>query len=141
MQAAFGILIFVVVGAAAVVAVVTLAGAGTAYRQIGTGGLSLRDGSDRPAREPLAGGAAGAAERELELRQLLEARNMARERNGKPPIDVEAELAALARPPIDPALEGEIRDLVIARNARRERQGKPALDVEDEVRRQIADLS
>ncbi len=65
---------------------------------------------------------------------------MARVRNGKPPIDVEAELAAIARPRIDPALEGEIRDLVIARNARRERQGKPALDVEAEVRRQIADL-
>ncbi len=140
MQAAFGIVLFVVVAGAAVIALITFAGAGKAYGEIGKGGLSLRDGSDRPAHEPRGGSPAASAERLEELRQLLEARNRARVRNGKPALDVEAELAALLRPVIDPALEGEIRDLVIARNARRERQGKEPLDVEAEVARQVAEL-
>lgn len=140
MEAAFGILIFVVVGVAAVVALITFAGTPKAYDQIGKGGLSLRDGTDRPANEPAAGGIQAAAEREAELRQLLEARNVVRARNGKPPIDVETEMALLLRPVADPVLEGEIRDLVIARNERRARQGKSPLDVEAEVARQLAEL-
>jgi len=140
MQAAFGIVLFVVVAGAAVIALITFAGAGKAYSEIGRGGLSLRDGSDRPAHEPRGDSPAASAERTEELRQLLEARNRARARNGKPALDVEEELATLLRPAIDPALEGEIRDLVIARNARRVRQGKEPLDVEAEVARQVAEL-
>ncbi|HVP03165.1 MAG TPA: hypothetical protein VMT10_11390 [Solirubrobacteraceae bacterium] len=140
MQAAFGIVLFVVVAGAAVVAIVTFAGAGRAYSQIGRGGLSLRDGSDRPPGEPQSGAALSSAERTAELRQLLEARNLARMRNGKPALDVETELAALLRPAVDPALEAEIRDLVIARNARRVRKGHAPLDVEAEVARQVAEL-
>ena len=142
MQSAFGILLFSVVALSAVVAVVTFAGARRDYDRIGKGLLSLRDGTDRPAREPLPTGPAAAAEREAEMRQLLEARNAVRERSGRPPLDVEAELALLleARPAPDPALEAEVRDLVIARNARRERQGRPPLDVEAEVARQLAEF-
>jgi hypothetical protein len=139
MQEAFGIVLVVVVVLAAIVAIVTLAGFGRAYDQIGRGGLSLRDGSDRPAREATPAMAVG--ERDEEIRQMLEARNARRIRQGKEPLDVEAELAALARPAIDPGLAGEIRDLVVARNARRARQGKEPLDVEAEVARRLRDLT
>jgi hypothetical protein len=138
MQDAFGIVLVVVVVLAAIVAIVTLAGFGRAYDEIGRGGLSLRDGSDRPAREVTPAMAAG--ERDEEIRQMLEARNARRIRQGKEPLDVEAELAALSRPAVDPGLAGEVRDLVVARNARRVRQGKEPLDVEAEVARRLRDL-
>ncbi len=140
MEAAFGIILFVVVIGAAIVGLVTFAGSRKLYDQIGKGGLSLRDGSDRPADEN-AGGAIGAAEREAEIRQLLRARNERRERRGEPPLDIEAELVELLRPAIDPGLEAEIRDLVMARNERRARRGQPPLDVEAEVARQLSELS
>lgn len=139
-QEAFGIVVVAVVVAAAIVAIVTLAGTGRAYGQIGRGGLSLGDGADRPAHEPALGSGAAIAERDAEIRQMLEARNARRVRQGREPLDVEAELAALMAPRIDAALEREIRDLVRARNARRARQGKPALDVEAEVAREIREL-
>jgi hypothetical protein len=138
-QDAFGIVLFVVVVLAAIVAIVTLAGFGRAYDQIGRGGLSLRDGSDRPAHELTPAMAAG--ERDEEIRQMLEARNARRIRQGKEPLDLAAEMAALSRLAIDPGLAGEIRDLVVARNARRARQGKEPLDVEAEVARRLRDLT
>ena len=67
-----------------------------------------------------------AGERDEEIRQMLEARNARRIRQGKEPLDMEAEMAALARPAIDPGLAGEVRDLVVARNARRARAGQGA---------------
>ena len=78
------------------------------------------------------------AERDEEIRQMLEARNARRVRQGKAPLDVEAELARLTgrRPPTRPC-EAEVRQLVVARNDRRARQGKPPLDVEAEVERQL----
>lgn len=139
MQDAFGIVLVVVVILAVIVAIVTVGGLGRAYDQIGRGGLSLRDGSDRPAREVTPAMAAG--ERDEEIRQMLEARNARRIRQGREPLDVEAEMAALSRPAIDPGLAGEIRDLVVARNARRARQGKEPLDVEAEVARRLRDLT
>jgi hypothetical protein len=139
MQDAFGIVLVVVVVLAVLVAIVTLAGTGRAYDEIGRGGLSLRDGSDRPAREATPAMAAG--ERDEEIRQMLEARNARRIRQGREPVDVEAEMAALARPAVDAGLAGEIRDLVIARNARRARQGKEPLDVDAEVARRLRDLT
>jgi hypothetical protein len=139
MQDAFGIVLVVVVVLAAIVAIITLAGFGRAYDHIGRGGLSLRDGSDRPSRD--ATPAMASAERDEEIRQMLEARNARRLRQGREPLDVEAEMAALARPAIDPGLVGEIRDLVVARNARRARQGKEPLDVEAEVARRLRDLT
>jgi len=142
MQSAFGTVLFAVVGVSAVVALLTFAGARRAYGEIGKGLLSLRDGTDRPLREPRMSAPLARAEQEEELRQMLSARNAVRERAGRPLLDVEAELALLLAPvsTLDPALEAEVRDLVIARNARRERAGKPPLDVEAEVARQLAEL-
>ena len=137
MQDAFGILIFVVVAVAIVAAVYAITGTGTLYRQIGRGGLSLDRDDDH--RRPMSG-AVSRAEADAEIRQMLEARNARRAARGEDPLDVDAELARLTAPAIDPALESEIRSLVVARNERRERQGKPPLDVEAEVARQIAEL-
>jgi hypothetical protein len=136
MQDAFGIVLIVVVAVAAIIAVVTFLGSGRAYEQIGRGGLSLGDETDRPAPEPPTG-----VVRNEEIRQMLEARNARRVRRGEEPVDVEAELAALTRPTVDPALALELRQLVEARNARRLRQGKEPLDVEAEVARRLRDLA
>jgi hypothetical protein len=135
----FGIVVVVVVAVAAVVAVITFVSSGRAYEQIGRGGLSLRDGSERREHEPTVAAAAG--ERDTEIRQMLEARNARRSRRGEAPVDIEAELAALTRSPADPGLAVEVRQLVRARNARRARQGKPPLDVEAEVARRLRELS
>jgi|SRR5947209_1777957 len=83
---------------------------------------------------------AGVAERDDEIRQLLEARNERRARRGEDPVDVDAELARLTRPAVDPELREEIRQLVVARNHRRMRAGKPPLDVEAEIEREISAL-
>jgi hypothetical protein len=84
---------------------------------------------------------AGLAERDAEIRQLIEARNDRRARRGEAPVDVEQELARLTAPAVDPELREEIRQLVVARNHRRMRAGKPPLDVEAEIEREIAGLS
>ena len=143
MQDAFWIVLVVVVVVASIVAVITFALTDKTYSQIGRGGLSLRDGSDRPASEPLSG-AGFEAVRDDEIRQMLEARNERRVRRGLQPLDVEAELATLVRPggdlAADPALVAEVRELVIARNERRARMGKEPLDVEAEVARQLREL-
>lgn len=140
MQDAFGIVIFVVMVVGGVIAVLTLVTRESAYKQIGKGGLN--DGTDRAPTEPMSG-AGFEAVRDDEVRQMLEARNVRRTRQGKPALDVEDELARLtaARPAADPALEGEVRSLVQARNRRRVKQGKAPLDVEEEVRRQLAELA
>jgi hypothetical protein len=135
MQEVFGLVLFAVVLVGLIVAVATFLTSGRAYEQIGKGGLSLRDGTDRPADEPVT-----AAVRDYEIRQMLVARNERRVRRGEEPLDVEAELAQLTRPALDPALAAEVRDLVEARNERRARQGKPPLDVEAEVARRLREL-
>jgi hypothetical protein len=84
--------------------------------------------------------AGGVAERDDEIRQLLEARNERRARRGEDPVDVDAELARLTAPAVDPELREEIRQLVVARNHRRMRAGQPPLDVESEIEREIAAL-
>src|SRR3954467_13487397 len=63
MQDAFGIVLFVVVAVAIVVAAIAISGTGKLYRQIGRGGLSLDRASDhvRPGRS---GGATSRAEAE-----------------------------------------------------------------------------
>jgi hypothetical protein len=138
-QEAFGIVLVVVVVLATLAALANwLASSDSAYDQIGRGGLSLRDGSDRGAREDPP--AVAAAVRDEEIRQMLDARNARRLRQGKQPLDLEAEVRALQRPAADPALAAEVRQLVVARNARRERQGQEPLDVESEVARRLRDL-
>jgi hypothetical protein len=145
MQDAFGIVLVVVLVGAVVAAVWAAIGTADAYRQIGRGGLSLDDGTDRAGgSEPTRAVAAG--EREAEIRQMLEARNARRLARGQAPVDVEAELAELLAgagtgAAADPALAAEVRDLVIARNARRVRAGKEPLDVEAEVARSLAELT
>ncbi|MBA3329159.1 MAG: hypothetical protein H0T43_12750, partial [Solirubrobacterales bacterium] len=78
---------------------------------------------------------------------MLTARNERRARRGRPPLDVEDELARLTAPSgaggpsIDPGLRDEVRQMVMARNARRVRSGKEPLDVEAEVERQLRELT
>ena len=137
---------------AVIIVVVLVVGVGAAlwaaftshdvYGQVGHGAFSLRDGTDRPAREPAT--ALAASQREDEIRQMLEARNARRVARGEQARDIETELAELLRPAAaghDPQLEAEVRQLVVARNERRQRQGKEPLDVEAEVARQLRELT
>ncbi len=140
MHSAFAYVIWIVCGAGAVIGVVAAIGSGKAWEELGRRGLVMD--RDRGG----AGGGSGMsatalAERDEEIRQMLEARNARRARRGEPPVDVEAELRRLTAPAIDDGLRAEIRQLVIARNHRRERRGQPPLDVDSEVERQIADLT
>jgi hypothetical protein len=126
MESAFAIVLFVVVGAAAVAAVWALVTSGGSYDQIGGGRMSL----DRQATP---------AEREAEIRQMLEARNRRRAARGEAPLDVDAELRALTTQ-ADPELREEIRGLVEGRNARRVARGEEPLDVEAEIDRRLREL-
>jgi hypothetical protein len=137
MHAAFAIVLFVVVAVGILVAAATLVGRSKVYDQIGRGGLGMDRMVPETDNAPVS-----AAVREEEIRQMLEAQNHRRARQGRPLLDIDEEIARLNAPQthIDPALREEIRQLVIARNARRERQGKPPLDVEEEIERQIAEL-
>ena len=140
MQEALGVVIFVVVGVGAVLAIASLFGRSRLYDDIGRGGLSI--GEDRDTRPAGAGGTVSAAEREDDIRQMLEARNARRAAQGRPTVDVEAELAELTKPAAarDPEILEEVRTLVEARNARRIARGKEPLDVEAEIARQLRDL-
>ena len=145
MQEAFGIVLFVVVGIGAVIAMASLFTRGRLYDDIGRGGMSI--GEDRDAR-PRASGAAppvNAAERDAEIRQMLEARNARRAARGEATVDVEEELRSLTRAggedvTTDPGIAEEVRQLVEARNARRIARGQEPLDVEAEIERQLRDL-
>jgi hypothetical protein len=130
MEEAFAIVLFVVVGIAAVAAVWALVTSGGSYDQIGRGGMSIDT--------PPAAGASG--DREAEIRQMLEARNARRAARGEAPLDVDDELRALTAPPADPELREEVRALVEARNARRAARGEAPLDVDAEVDRRLREL-
>jgi hypothetical protein len=134
MQEAFGIVIFAVVAASVVIAVITLFSRGKTYDEIGRGGI----GDDREIRP--APPTSSTVERDAEIRQMLEARNARHAARGEAPLDVDEELARLTAPAVDPALREEVRELVIARNARREARGEPPLDVDAEVERQLREL-
>ena len=77
---------------------VAFAGSGRLYDQVGRGAISL-DGEPDP--RPGAGSPPRAPEAEEEIRQMLEAKSARREARGEPPLDVDAEVAALRipRPP------------------------------------------
>jgi hypothetical protein len=144
MEDAFGIVLFVVVGVAVVIALVTLFLTGRTYDQIGRGGLSIGDERDAARQRP-SGPAApvDVRERDAEIRQMLEARNRRRAARGEAPLDVEAELRALTGPApaaADRELREEVRALVEARNARRVARGRSPLDVEAEIERQLREL-
>jgi hypothetical protein len=116
-------------------AVVALATSGGSYDRIGRGGMSI--GEDRPATRGAAARPVSAAERDAEIRQYLDARNVRRAARGETPVDVEAELRALTAPATDPALAAEIRQVVEARNARRIARGEAPLDVDAEVSKRL----
>ena len=143
MQDALGIVIFVVVGVGVVIAIVSLFGRSRLYDDIGRGGLSIgedRDMRPRGAQAPAA--AVSSAERDAEIRQMLEARNARRAAQGRETVDVEAELAELTRPAAasDPEILEEVRALVRARNSRRIARGQDPLDEDAEIERQLRDL-
>ena len=142
MQDALGIVIFVVVGLGAVIAIITLFGRGRLYDDIGRGGLSIGDDRDMRPRASSQPASVDSAERDDEIRQMLVARNARRAAQGRPTVDVEEELAELTKPaPVtDPEILEEVRTLVEARNARRIARGKEPLDVEAEMARQLRDL-
>ncbi|MGO9249669.1 MAG: hypothetical protein ACLQQB_12655 [Solirubrobacteraceae bacterium] len=87
-------------------------------------------------------------ERELEIRQMLQARSERKVRRGEPALDIDAEVAKLTAPAAaseasathDQGIAEEVRQLVIARNERRARQGLEPLDVQAEIRRTLAEL-
>lgn len=139
-QSAFGTVVFVVCAVGVAGAIAALLVNRRTWDEYGRDHL-LRD-DELPARRSAPGGSTAAtAERDEEIRQMLEARNARRRRRGEPEVDIERELDRLTAPAVDDELRAEIRDLVVARNDRRARQGKPALDVEAEIERQIAELS
>jgi hypothetical protein len=138
--------ILVIVLVAIPVAALSFIGAGTAFRQIGKGPLSIEQemshkrGAPPPPISPEV--------REAEIRQLLEAKAYRQEGRGEQPLDVEAELRRMladeqASGPglhADAELVAEVRDLVKASNARRIRMGREPLDVDAEVKRQLDEL-
>jgi hypothetical protein len=138
MQEAFGPVLFVVCALSIAGAFLALVFSGKTWEEYGKNRLLMDH--DLPG-NPALGSAAALLERDMEIRQLLEARNERHRRRGEPTVDVEQELARLTAPQIDAELRAEIRDLVIARNHRRTRAGKPPLDVEAEVEREITSLS
>jgi hypothetical protein len=137
-QGAFATVVFVVSAVGVIGAVVGLLLNRRTWDQYGKDHLLLD--SELPQAGP-ASSAAELAERDEEIRQMLEARNARRRRRGDTEVDVEQELARLTAPAVDAELREEIRGLVIARNHRRARRGEAALDVEAEIERQIAELS
>ena len=87
------------------------------------------------------------AEREAEIRQMVEAKSYRRQARGRPALDIEAEVERLLSEAetspaagIDRELREEVRQLVRARNERRMRRGERPVDVEAEVDRQLRDL-
>jgi hypothetical protein len=137
MQSAFGTVLWIVCALGLLLAFFALARSGKTWEDYGKNRLLTDSELGGPA---AAGSAAALKERDIEIRQLLEARNARRARRGEPELDIELELSRLTAPAIDDGLRAEIRDLVIARNHRRARAGKPPLDVEAEIEREIAGL-
>jgi hypothetical protein len=137
-QQAFATVLWIVCGLGIVIAFVALALTGKTWEEYGKNALLMDGDSPRDAKQ---GSAAALLERDAEIRQLLEARNLHRARRGEAPVDIELELRRLTAPQIDGELRAEIRDMVIARNHRRARKGQPPLDVESEIEREILGLN
>jgi hypothetical protein len=134
----FNIVIWVVCVLAVLIALGTLIASGKSWDELGKGQFVMdRESGADPAGSP----GIATAERDVEIRQMLQARNERRARRGEAPLDVDQELARLTAPAVDPELREEIRQLVVARNHRRVRAGKPPLDVEAEIEREITGLS
>jgi hypothetical protein len=124
----------------------TRGGTGSAYDQIGQGGFSREGEPATGLLAPAAGTPAATAEREQEIRQMLNARSERLQRRGEPALDIDAELARLTAPAHDAGkhdagLTDEVRQLVVARNERRIRKGLDPLDVESEVARTLEEMN
>ena len=157
MQSAFPIVVFGTVGLSVVMSIVFLLSKGSAYDEIGQGGLGGAPSGGSPSfgqgmeiEEPSfgIGPELERIEREQEIRQMLQARSDRLVRRGEPALDVEAEVAKLTAAAAAPAsarqdhgIAEEVLQLVVARNERRERQGLEPLDVEAEVQRTLAEFS
>jgi hypothetical protein len=136
---------FVVVGAVVLfvlVGVGSFLAGGSLYDKIGEGGLSMGAPSVPAASSPQA-----RAERDQEIRQMLQARSDRLVRNGGEALDIDAEVARLDEPVggasggrHDVGLTEEVRQLVMARNERRVRSGEQPMDVEAEVQRTLDEL-
>jgi hypothetical protein len=151
----FGTVIWIVVLVIAPIAAVLFAGGFGLLDQLGRGGLAIDEPPPSTSAGPRPGGALARAERETEIRQLVQARHDRQTGRGETPVDVDSEVSRLLA--LDPetgpesgpdekarqdsALRLEVRQLVIARNERRAARGEPTLDVETEVDRQLRDLS
>jgi hypothetical protein len=122
---------------------VAFARSGRRYDEIGKGRFSVDFADDAP------------ANRDEEVRQLVEAKAYRQAQRGEAPVDVDSEVDRLLSggPEVEDAAHGsgspdpelaqireEIRQVVIAANDRRERRGEPPLDVEAEVDRRLAEF-
>jgi hypothetical protein len=143
-QSAFPIVVFGAVAVSLVMSVVFLFSRGSAHDEIGEGDFTSDHGFGGAPAAFVPDSAAGEAEREREIRQMLSARSERRVRAGEPALDIDAEVARLLTPEQpgsqDAGLAEEVRQLVVARNERRVRQGLEALDVDAEVTRTLEEL-
>src|SRR3712207_9330401 len=99
----FGTVIWIVVLVIAPVAAVMFAAAFGVLDQLGRGGMSLEERPLRPAQ--LANSPAARAEREADIRQLVQARHDRAVRRGEAGLDVDAEVARLVA--LDPSAQPE----------------------------------
>jgi hypothetical protein len=149
MESVFTAVVFGSVALFFVVGILSMLAHGSAYDEIGQGGLSLHDSHASGPPAPPPNSPAARAEREQEIRQMLQARSERLVRRGQQGLDLDAEVAKLEQPQPatgsagheDPGLAEEVRQLVIARNERRVRQGLQVLNVEAEVSRTLQELS
>ncbi len=141
---------FVVVGAVVLfvlVGVASFLAGGSLYDKIGEGGLSTGGPGGPGGGGPPMSSALAQAEREMEIRQMLQARSDRQVRRGGEALDIDAEMAQLVQPAggaaageHDAGLTEEVRQLVMARNERRVRNGEEPMDVESEVQRTLSEL-
>jgi hypothetical protein len=145
LQSIFPVVVFGAVALSIVMSVVFLVSRGSVYDQIGQGGMSRdSEASDLVSvSAPSVSSAAGRAEQEREIRQMLSARSERLVKKGQPALDIDAEVAKLLAAHgegHDAGLVDEVRQLVTAKNERRTRQGLEPLDVASEVERTLAEL-
>jgi hypothetical protein len=145
LQSIFPVVVFGAVALSIVMSVVFLVSRGSVYDQIGQGGMSRdSEASDLVSvSAPSVSSAAGRAEQEREIRQMLSARSERLVKKGQPALDIDAEVAKLLATHgggHDAELVDEVRQLVTAKNERRTRQGLEPLDVASEVERTLQEL-
>jgi hypothetical protein len=139
------LVVFGTVAVGVVMSIVFLISGENAYDQIGQGGMTRdSEAPPEPMGAPPPSSAAGRAEQEREVRQMLGARSARMVARGEPALDIDAEVAKLLAPAAtgghDAELEAEVRELVAAKNERRVRRGLEPLDVAAEVQRTLAEL-